>query len=431
LGGLAMNRFCVALLAACFFVTIVGISFAGKLEDASAADSNGDYATALKLYEWLADKNNASAQLALGLMYAKGKGVPPDINEALKWFQYAAENPTAAKDVHEDATYNRDFISRKLKEKEEAEALQAAADPKASRAAVFFTFADGSKYVGEFKDSKPNGQGTRTLTNGTKYVGEYKDGEENGQGTVTWANGDKYVGEFKDGKPNGQGTYIWANGDKYVGEFKDSKRNGQGTFTGVNGDKYVGEFKYDKQHGKGTLTKVNGSIISAGIWFDGKFVGATASSTMPDVPSLISNVRLNRVTVENGSSSGTISMRVENNNARTVRDPKVSCSYRYGVNSGKAADAYPLAIVIRPGESRPFLENFRYNPHDDFDCKVVDLVAVSDDELEFFSVGGTLEGLHELEAGMKGVGAKLEDVLPAAISIYKARQGSEQASPNK
>jgi len=160
----------------------------------------------------------------------------------------------------------------------------------------------------------------------------------------------------------------------------------------------------------------------------GNSFAETPSTPLPDVPSLISNVRLSSVSVENGSTSSSISMWIENNNARAVRDPKVSCSYRDRVNSGKAADAYPLAIVIRPGESRPFLENLKYNPRDGFDCKVVDLVAVSDEELEFFSVGGTLEGLHELEAGMKGVGAKLEDVLPAAISIYKARQDSEQAS---
>ena len=44
-----------------------------------------------------------------------------------------------------------------------------------------------------------------------------------GQGTYTYANGDKYVGEWKDGVMHGQGTFTWANGDKYVGEFKDDK----------------------------------------------------------------------------------------------------------------------------------------------------------------------------------------------------------------
>ena len=37
------------------------------------------------------------------------------------------------------------------------------------------------------------------FANGSKYVGEYKDGMRNGQGTMTYANGDEYVGEWKDG----------------------------------------------------------------------------------------------------------------------------------------------------------------------------------------------------------------------------------------
>ena len=37
-------------------------------------------------------------------------------------------------------------------------------------------------------------------------------------GTITFANGDKYVGEYRDNKKTGQGTYTWNNGDKYVGE---------------------------------------------------------------------------------------------------------------------------------------------------------------------------------------------------------------------
>ena len=45
----------------------------------------------------------------------------------------------------------------------------------------------------------------------------------NGYGTYTWADGSKYVGEYKDGKRHGQGTFtatdgrvmkgIWENGE--------------------------------------------------------------------------------------------------------------------------------------------------------------------------------------------------------------------------
>ena len=78
---------------------------------------------------------------------------------------------------------------------------------------LFFSFENGEfvyseegeddndgKYVGEFKDGKPNGQGTLTLFDGTKSVGEFKDEEFHGQGTLTRPDGGKYVGEFKDGE---------------------------------------------------------------------------------------------------------------------------------------------------------------------------------------------------------------------------------------
>ena len=54
-------------------------------------------------------------------------------------------------------------------------------------------------------------------------------------GTYTFDDGDKYVGEWKDNKYHGQGTYTYANGDKYVGEYKDDKKHGQGTYTYANG----------------------------------------------------------------------------------------------------------------------------------------------------------------------------------------------------
>ncbi|MSP29961.1 MAG: hypothetical protein EXR09_05785, partial [Acetobacteraceae bacterium] len=62
-------------------------------------------------------------------------------------------------------------------------------------------------------------------------------------GTQTYASGIKYVGEWRDNKPNGQGIYTWSDGNKYVGELRDNKFHGQGTFTWSDGNKYVGEWR--------------------------------------------------------------------------------------------------------------------------------------------------------------------------------------------
>ena len=57
----------------------------------------------------------------------------------------------------------------------------------------------------------------------------------NCQGTYTWADGQKYVGEWKDRKQHGQGTDTYSDGSKYVGEYKDGKKYGQGTYTFADG----------------------------------------------------------------------------------------------------------------------------------------------------------------------------------------------------
>jgi len=45
----------------------------------------------------------------------------------------------------------------------------------------------------------------------------------NGYGTYTYANGNKYVREFKDAKRNGLGTYTFANGTVDKGIWKINK----------------------------------------------------------------------------------------------------------------------------------------------------------------------------------------------------------------
>ena len=75
-------------------------AFAGDFEDGAAASDRGDYATALRLWQPLAEQGNAGAQYNLGQMYRQGKGVAQDYKEALKWFRLAAAQGVA------EAQYN-------------------------------------------------------------------------------------------------------------------------------------------------------------------------------------------------------------------------------------------------------------------------------------------------------------------------------------
>ena len=135
-----------------------------------------------------------------------------------------------------------------------------------------YTWDDGAKYIGEYKNGEKNGQGTHTWTNGDKYFGEWINERRTGQGTYIWANGDIYIGRFKDGKLVGHGTITYTDGNKYIGKYNNGKRHGQGTHTWANGDKYVGEYKNDDRTGQGTYTYADGRK-EVGTWENNKLNG--------------------------------------------------------------------------------------------------------------------------------------------------------------
>lgn len=78
----------VALLA---LAAGVAPASAGPYEDGLAAHQRKDYATAMRLFRGLAEKGDARAQYALGLMYANGEGGMQNFAEAAKWWRLAAE----------------------------------------------------------------------------------------------------------------------------------------------------------------------------------------------------------------------------------------------------------------------------------------------------------------------------------------------------
>jgi hypothetical protein len=188
-----------------------------------------------------------------------------------------------------------------------------------------YTWPDGRKYDGEWKEGKQEGHGVHTWPDGRKYDGEWKEGKLDGRGVLTLPNGARYDGEWKDGKrvgqgrgtnPNGtdlsveyrdgkswrtKGTEFWPDGTKYVGEWnrdgsksggtitwpdgrvyqgdwkvlegKPDLPDGQGTLAWPDGRKYTGDFREGKMHGLGKMTYPDGKV-EEGAWRDDKFTGA-------------------------------------------------------------------------------------------------------------------------------------------------------------
>ena len=176
--------------------------------------------------------------------------------------------------------------------------------------------------------------GTTTFTSGSKYVGEFRDGKADGQGTATYANGDKFVGEWRGDLRNGQGIEYRTNGTiNRSGRWADGfqaqsfaidtnrfpfnqptqtasatlasapvpdpvkaerdrlaavaqsqlpectlayKHNCVGTETYPNRDKFVGEYKDNKRNGQGVIYDYTGWISFQGRWENGSLVQSLA-----------------------------------------------------------------------------------------------------------------------------------------------------------
>ena len=84
--------------------------------------------------------------------------------------------------------------------------------------------------------------------------------------TYSFRDGKKYTGQFRNNKRNGEGTFTWPDGARYVGGYKDDIRNGRGTFTYPNGTKFVGEYRDDLRNGPGTEYGADGRVLRSGRW---------------------------------------------------------------------------------------------------------------------------------------------------------------------
>lgn len=145
-------------------------------------------------------------------------------------------------------------------------------------------FVSNEKYIGHFDKEEFDGQGVYYYADGTYYVGTWKNGEHNGEGRLYNNKGEvESIGIWKKGKltktlkmesqclsgdcQNGYGIYLYANGVKTIGIFRAGEIDGRAFVFYPNGTKYIGAWAKNKMSGEGTLYYPDGTFQSA-YWND-------------------------------------------------------------------------------------------------------------------------------------------------------------------
>lgn len=83
------------LIACCLTFLIATPAAAQDLDKGFAAYQRGDFATALREWRPLAEAGDIDGRYGLGVMYDKGRGVPEDNAEAVRWYRLATEQDQA------------------------------------------------------------------------------------------------------------------------------------------------------------------------------------------------------------------------------------------------------------------------------------------------------------------------------------------------
>ena len=106
-GSIESKRMLMLILA--LLMSNAAPAVAGPFEDALAAYQKGDHATALRLWQPLADQgDDPHAQYQLGLLYENGWGVPQDDVQAHMRFDLSAAQGDR------DAAIKRSYVAAKM-----------------------------------------------------------------------------------------------------------------------------------------------------------------------------------------------------------------------------------------------------------------------------------------------------------------------------
>lgn len=96
---------------------------------------------------------------------------------------------------------------------------------------------DETQTVGEWREGEY--MGNPTIEQG--QIGCISGNCENGRGMLIYPEGAaKYIGNFVDGQPNGEGVINYSNGERYKGNWKEGSYDGEGTLYLMDGTKVTG-----------------------------------------------------------------------------------------------------------------------------------------------------------------------------------------------
>ena len=105
---------------------------------------------------------------------------------------------------------------------------------------------DSSRYVGQY----PEGRGVLYSDSDSDsdglFIGEFRNSVPDGKGVHYLLDGSIYTGEFSAGRHCGTGRFFSDSGKILSGEFRDDYANGQDTLWYPDGSVYVGECRYGR-----------------------------------------------------------------------------------------------------------------------------------------------------------------------------------------
>ena len=113
-------RVLIITLYILFGIVVPNFVKADELQDAIRVLNNRNFETAYKMLAPLAEKGNAAAQLIVGMMYFKGKGIEKNIVQADKWLLISEELGQEA------GKKNRIFLERQMNSDQISKARQLA-----------------------------------------------------------------------------------------------------------------------------------------------------------------------------------------------------------------------------------------------------------------------------------------------------------------